>query len=117
MPRDARLLLVSDFLSRAEPGSLHAFAGRGLRGALLHLRVPEVTAPRPEGLVRLADAETGRTMTVLLDGALAARVASRAKAHAERWMHHAAEVGLRYMAFAPSTPDETVLRHLVEEVS
>ena len=39
------VLLISDLLSRAEPGCLHALAGRDLRGALLHLRVPEVTAP------------------------------------------------------------------------
>ena len=116
VPRGARVLLISDLLSRAEPGCLHALAGRGLRGALLHLRVPEVTAPEPCGLVSLRDVETGETKTVVLDAALAARVAARAKAHAERWAAHAGPVGLRYLPFAPSTSDEVLLRRLVEDL-
>ena len=116
VPRGARLLLLSDLLSRAEPGCLHALAGRGLRGALLHLRVPEVTAPMPGGLVTLRDAETGETKTVRLDGALCARITARAKAHAERWAAHAGPVGLRYLPFAPSTSDEALLRRLVEDL-
>lgn len=116
VPRGARVLLISDLLSRAEPGCLHALAGRGLRGALLHLRVPEVTAPEPAGLVSLQDVETGETKTVLLDAHLAARVAARAKAHAERWAQHASSVGLRYLPVAPSTSDEVLLRRLVEDL-
>lgn len=116
VPRGARVLLISDLLSRAEPGCLHALAGRGLRGALLHLRVPEVTAPLPAGLVSLRDVETGETKTVVLDTALAARVASHAQAHAERWASHASGVGLRYLPFAPSTSDEVLLRRLVEDL-
>ncbi len=116
VPRGSRLLLISDLLSRAEPGCLHALAGRGLRGALLHLRVPEVTAPMPAGLVSLLDVETGETKTVVLDERLSARVAARAKAHAERWASHAGPVGLRYLPFAPSTSDEALLRRLVEDL-
>jgi len=116
VPRSARLLLVSDLLSRAEPGVLHALAGRGLRGAVLHLRVPEVESPSPVGRVVLRDAETGATKTLVLDGAAAARATTRAREHAARWARHAAEVGLRYVPFAPTTADETLLRRLVETV-
>ena len=116
MPRRARVLLVSDLLSRADPGCLHALAGRGLRGALLHLRVPEVTAPEPEGLVTLEDVESGEVRTLVLDGHMAGRVAARAKAHAERWAGHASAVGLRYLPFAPTTSDERLLRRLVEDL-
>jgi uncharacterized protein (DUF58 family) len=117
VPRQARVLLLSDFLSRADPGVLHAFAGRGIRGALLHLRVPEVTAPRAVGTISLRDAESGVLRTIDLDPHLAAQIAKRAKAHADRWAHHAAAVGFQYLPFAPSTRDEDVLRRLVEEVS
>ena len=47
VPRGTRLVLVSDLLTRADPGVLQPLAGRGVRGAVLHLRVPEVTAPAP----------------------------------------------------------------------
>lgn len=114
LPRRSRLLVVSDLLTRADPGVLHAFAGRGLGGAILHLRRPEVTAPVPAGRLSVRDVETGEVRTVHLDEATAARVADRAKAHAERWAHHAATVGLEYLPYAPCTPDETLLRRLVE---
>ncbi len=116
VPRRARFLLVSDLLSRADPGCLQALAGRDLRGALLHLRVPAIPSPEPGGGSALQDAETGEVKRVDLDAAMAGRIAERAKAHADRWAHRAASVGLRYLPFAPSTPDEDLLRRLVEEV-
>ncbi len=116
VPRGARFLLLSDLLSRAEPGVLHALAGRGLRGAILHLRVPEVTAPRAVGRIQLRDVETDEVRTVVIDAHAAARVAARAKAHADRWALHARSAGLVYLPFAPSTDDETLLRRLVEAV-
>jgi len=115
--RNARLLLVSDLLTRADPGVLHALAGRGVRGALLHLRVPEVAAPAPGGTVRVRDAETGEERTVALDARAAARVADRAKAHADLWAHHAHAVGLAYLPFAPGFEPERLLRRLVLEVA
>jgi uncharacterized protein (DUF58 family) len=115
VPRGARFLLVSDLLSRADPGILHSFAGRGIRGAILHLRVPEVTAPLP-GTYVAQDAESGERRTVRLDEAGAARVAQRAKAHADRWAHHAAAVGFVYLPFTPSMPAEALLRRIAREV-
>jgi uncharacterized protein (DUF58 family) len=115
LPRGARFLLVSDLLSRADPGALHAFAGRGIRGALLHLRVPEVTAPAP-GRWLARDVESGATRAVVLDEQAAARVAARARAHADLWARHATSVGLHYLPFAPSTPAEALLRRLALEV-
>ena len=116
VPRGARFLLLSDLLSRAEPGVLHALAGRGLRGALLHLRVPEVTAPRAVGRIQLRDVETDETRSVVIDAHAAGRVAARAKAHAARWAQHVRSAGLVYLPFAPRTGDETLLRRLVEDV-
>lgn len=116
LPPRVRFLLVSDLLSRADPGVLHALAGRSLRGAVMHLRVPEVTAPDPRSFAAYRDAETGRERRVQLDGAAAARITARAKAHADRWAHHTAAVGLHYIPFAPTTKDEALLRRLVEEV-
>jgi uncharacterized protein (DUF58 family) len=116
LPRGSRLLLVSDLLSRADPGVLHSLAGRGVRGAILHLRVPQVTAPAPGRFVAV-DAETGERRAVVLDDAAAARVAARAGAHADRWRRHATEVGLHYLPFAPTTDAETLLRRIVLEVS
>jgi uncharacterized protein (DUF58 family) len=115
VPRGARFLLVSDLLSRAEPGILHSFAGRGIRGGVLHLRVPEVTAPRP-GTYVAHDVESGERRLVRLDDAAAARVAQRAKAHADRWAHHAAAVGFVYLPFTPSMPAEALLRRIALEV-
>jgi hypothetical protein len=116
VPRGARFLLVSDLLSRADPGVLHAFAGRGVRGAVLHLRVPEIHAPAPGSTFVACDVESDARCTLRLDGPAAARVAARAQAHADLWAHHAHGVGLLYMPFAPSVPAETLLRRLVLEV-
>ena len=87
--RGARFLLVSDLLTRADAGVLHAFAGRGVRGALLHMRVPEVHTPAPGTTFRAHDAETGATRSVRLDGPAAGRIAARARAHADLWAQHA----------------------------
>ena len=116
LPHGARFLLVSDLLTRADPGVLHALAGRGIRGAVLHLRAPEVYAPKPCGPRELRDVESDTRRTVALDEHAAARVARRAKAHADLWAHHAHVVGLRYLPFAPSVDPEAHLRQLVLEV-
>lgn len=117
LPRGARFLLVSDLLSRADPGVLHAFAGRGLRGAILHLRVPEIHAPGPGRTIVAHDVESGVRQTVALDAQAAARIAARAKAHADLWAHHARMVGLMYLPFAPAFVPERLLRRLVLEVA
>lgn len=117
LSRGARFLLVSDFLSRADPGVLHALAGRGLRGALLHLRVPEIHAPGPGSTIIAQDVESGARRTLALDAGAAARIAARAKAHADLWAHHARMVGLLYLPFAPSLSPERLLRRLVLEVA
>lgn len=117
LPRAARLVLVSDLLSRADPGVLAGFGGRGLRGALLHLRAPEVHAP-PAGAPFLArDVESGEERWVALDGPAAARVAARAQAHADLWARHAVAVGLAYLPFAPRTEPEALLRRLALDVA
>lgn len=116
VPRGARFIWVSDLLTRADPGVLHAFAGRALRGALLHLRVPEIHAPAPGATMRAHDVESGARRTVRLDERAAARIAERARAHADLWAHHAHSVGLLYMPFAPSGGPEALLRRLVLEV-
>jgi uncharacterized protein (DUF58 family) len=115
LPRGARLVLVSDLLSRADPGVLSTFGGRGVRGALLHLRVPEVNAPAPGRPLRLVDAETGEERIVALDAGGAARAAARAQAHADLWARHAAAVGLAYVPFAPGQDEEALLRRLALE--
>ncbi len=115
VPRGARFLFVSDLLSRADPGILHSFAGRGIRGAILHLRVPEVNAPRP-GTFVAKDVESGERRVVHLDEAGAARIAERARAHADRWSHHAAAIGFVYLPFAPSISAEALLRRIALEV-
>ena len=116
LPRRARWFFLSDLLSRADPGVLHRLGGRGLHGAILHLRVPEAYAPAPGATWDARDAETGAVVTVRWTPSAAARVASRALAHAERWARHAAEVGLSYVPFSPATPAETLLRRLAVEV-
>ena len=116
VPRGSRFLLVSDLLTRTDPGVLHAFAGRAVRGALLHLRVPEIHAPAPGATVRAHDVESGAVRTVRLDDRAAARIAERARAHADLWAHHAHSVGMLYMPFAPSGTPEALLRRLVLEV-
>lgn len=115
LPRGGRLVLVSDLLSQAGPEGLLALGGRGIRGVLLHLRVPEVHAP-PAGLpMRVRDAEGGEEHVVVLDAGAAARVASRARAHADLWARHAHAVGLACVPFAPAQDDEALLRRLVRE--
>lgn len=116
LPRGARFLLVSDLLSRADPGVLHRLAGRAVRGALLHLRVPEITAPEPGVTIVAKDVESGARRTVALDAGAAARIAARANAHADLWAHHARTVGLLYLPVAPNLSPETLLRRLVLEV-
>ncbi len=116
LARGTRLLYISDLLSRADPGVLHAVAGRGVRGALIHVRAPEVNAPEPVGAMLAIDAETGERRVVMLDVRGAAEVALRARRHADLWAHRAREVGLRYLPFAPSEPAESQLRRLVLEV-
>ncbi len=112
----ARFLLVSDLLTRADAGVLQAFAGRGVRGAVLHMRVPEVHAPAPGSTFRAHDAESGAIRSVRLDGPAAGRIAARARAHADLWAQHAQGVGLLYLPFAPSMSPEVLLRRLVLEV-
>jgi uncharacterized protein (DUF58 family) len=115
LPRHARWLLVSDLLTRADPGVLHHVAGRGVRGAVLHLRAPLPEDLLTEGRFLARDVETGAVRPVAGSPALAARVAERAEAHAARWRHHAAQTGLAYVAFAPETPPEALLRRLALE--
>jgi hypothetical protein len=116
IPPRARWYFLSDLLSRADPGALHRFAGRGVSGALLHLRVPEVTAPVPGVVWDARDAETGVVRTVRWTEPVAERVTARAAAHAARWALHARQVGLAYLPIAPSTEPETLLRRLALEV-
>jgi uncharacterized protein (DUF58 family) len=116
VPRGARLMLVSDLLTRADPGVLHAFAGRGTRGAVLHLRVPQIHAPSPGSTIVAHDVEAGTQRAVRLDAHAAARVAARAKAHADLWAHHAHLIGLLYLPFAPGFEPETLLRRIALEV-
>lgn len=115
LPRGARLVLVSDLLSQAGPAGLAALGGRGVRGLLLHLRVPEVHAPAPGGLLRVRDVEGRGERLLRLDGAAAARVAARAQAHAALWARHAQSVGLSCVPFAPGQDEEALLRRLVVE--
>jgi uncharacterized protein (DUF58 family) len=116
VPPRTRWFLLSDLLTAAEPSVLDRFAGRGLSGALLHLRVPEVTAPEPGALIEARDAETGAARTVLLTVEVCARVVARAAAHAERWARHARRAGLAYLPFAPSTAPDELVRRLAFEV-
>lgn len=116
VPRGARFILVSDLLTRADPGVLHTLAGRGVRGAILHLRIPEVTAPAPQRAYLARDVETGEERRIRIDAACAARVAARAKAHADLWAHHAHMVGLGYLPFSPAQSADTLLRKIVLEV-
>ncbi|MFM8980133.1 MAG: DUF58 domain-containing protein [Planctomycetia bacterium] len=115
LPRGARLVLVSDLLSQAGPEGLRALGGRGVRGLLLHLRVPEVHAPAPGASVRVRDAEGGGERLLRLDRAAAARVAGRARAHAALWARHAQAVGLACVPFAPGQDEEALLRRLCRE--
>jgi uncharacterized protein (DUF58 family) len=117
LPPRCRWFLLSDLLTSAEPSVLDRFAGRGLFGALVHLRVPEVTAPRPGALLDARDAETGQARTVRLTEDVCARVVARAAAHAERWARHARGVGLAYLPFAPATPPDDLVRRLALEVA
>ncbi len=109
----ARLVLVSDLLTAAPPETLFRVAGRGRVGTLLHLRVPEATAPEPGAHWLARDVETGATREVRFTAEVAARVAARAQAHADRWAHAARQVGLAYLPFAPSTAPDVLLGHLV----
>jgi uncharacterized protein (DUF58 family) len=117
LPRGARLVVVSDLLSRADPGVLSTLGGRGVRGALLHLRVPEVNAPEPGRAHERLDVESGERRLVALDGPAAARAAARAQAHADLWARHAQAVGLVYLPFAPGQDEEALLRRLALEAS
>ena len=58
----------------------------------------------------------GAIRTVRLDDRAAARIAERARAHADLWAHHAHSVGMLYMPFAPSGSPEALLRRLILEV-
>lgn len=117
VPRSTRLIVISDFLTRADPGVLHALAGRGVRGAVLHLRMPEVYAPEAGLPFEAVDVESGVTRLVELDEHAAARVAHRARAHADLWAHHARLVGLHYLPFGPELSAEELMRRLILEVS
>ncbi len=116
VPRGSRFIMVSDLLSRADPGVLHTLAGRNVRGALVHLRVPEVTAPAPQRAYLGRDAETGEERRIRVDAACAARIAARAKAHAALWAHHAHLVGLVYLPFSPAMSADALLRKITLEV-
>lgn len=113
LPSRARLVLVSDLLTAAPPEVLFRIAGRGRRGALLHLRVPEASAPSPGAHWLARDAETGVEREVRFTADVAARVAARAQAHADRWAHAAREAGLAYLPFAPTTEPDVLLGRLV----
>ncbi len=112
----SRWFLLSDLLTAADPARLDRFAGRGLFGALLHLRVPQVTSPLPGGLWAAKDVESGAVTTVRWTPELCERVTAKAALHAARWARHAARVGLRYLPFAPTTPDEDLVRKIATEV-
>jgi uncharacterized protein (DUF58 family) len=116
VPRGTRFLLVSDLLTRADPGVIHGIAGRGIRGALVHVRVPEINAPAPGSAFRAHDVESGEVRTLALDPASAARIAARATQHADLWAHHARMAGLLYLPIAPSFSWEGLLRRLVLEI-
>ncbi|MBL9085610.1 MAG: DUF58 domain-containing protein [Planctomycetia bacterium] len=116
LPARARLFLVTDLLTDADPALLARAAGRGLSGAVLHLRDPDTWAPPPEGLFEAVDAESGARRVVRWTPDRAERVARRAAAHAERWTHAARAAGLAVVPFAPSTPPEDLLARLALEV-
>lgn len=117
LARGTRLVLVSDLLSRADAGLLSILAGRGLRGALIHVRVPEVNAPSAGEPFLARDVESGQERWVALDAAAAARVAARAQAHADVWARHALSVGLVYLPTAPNSDPEGLLSRLALEMA
>ncbi|MFO0933315.1 MAG: hypothetical protein U1E39_11475 [Planctomycetota bacterium] len=116
LPARARLFLVTDLLTDADPARLARAAGRGLSGAILHLRDPDTFSPPSEGLVEAVDAETGERRVVRWTPDRAERVARRAAAHVERWVHAARAAGLAVLPFAPATAPEDLLARLALEV-
>lgn len=117
LPRGARLVLVSDLLSPADPSLLRLAAARARGGALVHLRVPAVYAPAPGAVFEAVDAETGARRLVRTTAESAARVAARAREHAERWARHAAEARLAYVPFAPGAEPDALLRAIASAAS
>lgn len=115
-PSRARLFLVTDLLTDADPSVLARAAGRGLGGAVLHLRDPDTWSPPSEGLVEAVDAETGVRRVVRWTPARAERVARRAAAHALPWAHAARAAGLAFLPFAPASPPEDLLARIALEV-
>ena len=114
--RGARLMLVSDLLTRTHPGVLQGFASRSLRGAVVHLRTPVVADAIVGRVVIASDVESGAQRRVRLDPATVARISERSRAHADLWARHVRSVGFHYVPVSPGQPSEAVLRRLVLEV-
>lgn len=112
LPRGSRLVLVSDLLSSADPELLRLVGTRARGGALVHLRVPSVYAPEPGATYEAVDAETGARRLVRTTAESAARVAARAREHADRWARRALEARLAYVPLAPDVEPDVVLRAL-----
>ncbi len=114
--RGARLMLISDLLTRTHPGVLQGFAARSLRGAVIHLRTPVVAEAMLGQTVMASDVENGVQRRVRMDAATVARIAERSRTHADLWARHVRSIGLHYVPVSPDQPSEDVLRRLVLEV-
>ncbi len=115
--RGARVVLVSDLLTGADPSLLHLVGARSRGGALVHLRVGATYAPEPGATFEAIDAESGARRVVRATAEFAARVAARASAHADRWSRRANEARLAYLPFSPETEPDALLRGIADALS
>ncbi len=112
LPRGSRVVIVTDLLSTADPDLLRLVGTRARGGALVHLRVPAVWAPEPGAVFEAVDAETGARRLLRTTAESAARVAARAREHADRWARRAVESRLAYVPLAPAGEPDVLLRAL-----
>ena len=110
--RGARIVLVSDFLSGADPSLLHGLGARARGGHVVHVRTAGLPACAPGDALEVVDAETGERRAIVATPDLLARVAARTTDHAARWARAAAQARLGYVPVSPATDPAALLRAL-----
>lgn len=117
IPRGSRLVLISDLLTRADPSLLHGLGAKARGGAVVHLRIGATYAPEPGTTIDATDVETGARRVIRATDELAARVAARAKDHADRWSRRATEARFAYVPFSPETEPDRLLGAIADSLS
>lgn len=104
-------ILVSDFLSPHDPGTLARSLARGAGGlALLQVLDPEDTTPAVGSARRFVDAETGESLELILEGRVVEDYLARLARLTDDLEEECRRLGARFLRLEAGPPLDSLLR-------